>query len=74
MRRSEVRRRVRSIRAQVNRLEERLLEIFPGAEDVSGDGNPVPEMLIGLGQCSVYADIFLGYSDAAIDDLVKQFS
>lgn len=73
-RHQKIRRECRAIAAALDRLETRMLRMFPGGEGKPGNDDPVPETLIGIAQASAYVGMIPAMSDAGIDDALLRHS
>lgn len=69
-----IRRECRAIARALDRLDERMTRMFPGADGKPGNDDPVTETLIGLGQARAYVGMIPAMSDAGIDDALLRHS
>lgn len=70
--RLKIRREAASIEAALAKLERRWATLFTNAYSMSGDGDPVKETAIGIGQALAYICAFRTCTDAAIDFAILQ--
>lgn len=70
--RDRARRAFRSVARHTARLSARIERLVPGAFDKSGNDDPAPEVIIGLGQANIYAHAVLTMSDAGVDDMLER--
>lgn len=72
--REKARQAFEAVIRDAERLSARIERLFPAALGSSGFGDPAPEVIIGLGQASVYAAEALQLSAFGMDNMLKRFA
>ena len=69
---TEARKAFEQVVRDSRKLQRKIEALFPEARAKSGNNDPAPEVLVGLGQAEIYAEQALAMSDEGLSDMLKR--